>query len=551
MAKENRSLLARLFNAPQMVPVAQILGRVVASVINLFPVRKTVDQTVPDYAWWDKFRHSLIPGYEIAGGAAKTINEILATWVLGNGVDARLAPVADKRMEVKTKHTNDVLARWMKGNQAFFQQSYDDVLGLGDIFIGVNPDDGSLRSIPPNTVELITDPLDPLKVTGIKVTTVTDKATIIETFTETERIRQIAEYNGKEPNPLANLVGSVNSYGAVNIPVNTISNMRTERFANLIGKIPIVHFAQGKGMNELHGHPFVRDLRHVLSEYDDLMSKSMQGAKVSGNPIPVFENLENPRETIELNATEEEDEYDDKDGNTVTHKVINWEEVGAFFLGKGGKFAMASPPVGFSTDTIAMLKFFREHIRDSAHTPGYVYGGDSTINPNMTEQTPAWAKFIDRMRDMLCGKAYDDVLKVEACGGLYELIHIYLLTRKLTDPKIIVAPVNILWQEITEDDEKVNFEKIKWIHSRGGITTERALLLLDLIESSEIAEEVALAKAELKEMMAVMQPTDDFGGTGNEEKNPSLKKDNTPDTRSGNGADAPRMPAYGGGGKTK
>ncbi len=542
MAAEGRSLLKHL------------IDRVAAPITALFLSRKTVDETVPDYAWWDRFRHGMQRNYELAGVAAKTINEIITDWVLGKGIDAELTPVTDSRMSGKVDYTNGIIRRFMTVMQSFFHTVHEDYLGLGDQFVAVNPD-GTLRAIPPNTVRLITDDLDPLKIIGVEVTTVTDKATIIETFTAATRTRRVARYNQSPPSNLQTLLNSVNTYGVPTIDPAVIANASTEVFPNLIGRIPIVKFSNNQGTNELRGHPFVEDLRHTFKEFDELMDKSMQGAKVSGNPLPVLEGLENPKQTIDINSEEIIDDTEDAfrsahvtDNRPVKKKAIVWDALSALVLGKGGSFKFASPPVGFSGDTIAMLKFFREHIRDAAHTPNYTYGGDATINPNNTEQTPAWVKFIDGRRDKFCGQAYDDKLGFEAQGGLYELIHIFLLTKRLTDPRILVAPVNILWQSLTEDDEKITFEKIKWADSRGYLTGQRALRLLDLVEGDEVDEEYETAQAQLEEKAAMLLPTTDFGGTGNDVKNPPPTKDNTPDLRKGAGADTPRMPSYAGGG---
>ncbi len=542
--------------------LAHIIGRAASTVVNFFSYfyRKTVDETAVDYAFWDKFRRGILEGYELAGAMSKSISETMTAWVIGRGISVEIVQQDDKRMEQKVKYTNDLLRRFLTALQSCLSDWHNNYLDLGDLFLIVNPD-GSIDEIPPNTVNIVLNPENPKELLGYEVVTVTNDIIITEQFMKDSRVRKTEQAASIQTNPFTSLVATSLQLGAIPYPVTTtkLRTMKVERFPNPIGRFPIVHFAQGKGSNETRGHPVIDGLRKLLSEFDDVTNKGIQGTKVSGNPVPVFEGLDDPEETIRLNSSEDTDTYLDNDGNEQTRTTLKWDEAPAIVLGAGGKFGFASPPVGFTTDITNILKFILALIRNAMHTPAYVWGGSEDASLNAPQQVPAWVKFIEGRRDKFAGRAFDDKLGFEAYGGLYELIHVWLLIKRLTDPKIIVAPTVIRWSDLTEVDEKITLDKIKWAQSRGYMDGIDSLRLLNLVENVEQVYE--RGQVEMEKMQELMMTTD-FGGTGNPVDNPPMTSDGTPDARKGGGAkaprkprqgggDTPRGPAYGGGGKVK
>ncbi|MEO0158419.1 MAG: hypothetical protein ABIM59_06800, partial [candidate division WOR-3 bacterium] len=295
--------------------------------------------------------------------------------------------------------------------------------------------------------------------------------------------------------------------------------------------------------------PIFSSLLAPLSAWNALLLKASQGAMVAGNPIPVFENLDNPQETIDLNASDEI-EYQDESGDVKTQPRINWDRTAAFFLGKGGRFRFASPPVGFSADLDRVSTEMFQLVLRRMHIPSHIVGGDTQVSGQTAkEQMPSWVRFIEGLRDRFAGNVMDDIGGDTQGGGLYELIDLWLRVRRLSDSDVFVAPVIIVWSDVTEGDERIKFEKIKWAHSRKAITTKTALELLNLVEdaASEVEE------AESEDRPFVEGPFDDFEGG-------KLSADGTPDERTDGGSaprmprpvgsSTPRMPAFGGGGRT-
>jgi hypothetical protein len=96
--------------------MAEIVGRVSFTAVSPWRHRTTlsVDTTQPDYSFWDLFRRGMAEGYKLAGQFAQPIAEIIASWVLGKGVQAQLADTKDldPANEADPRvYTNSLLAR--------------------------------------------------------------------------------------------------------------------------------------------------------------------------------------------------------------------------------------------------------------------------------------------------------------------------------------------------------------------------------------------------------------------------------------------------------
>ncbi len=507
--------------------VEQIIGRgtyVLPESLWQPLVLPTYDTLRPDYAWWDKFRNGLQPGFEIIGAQAASFVETLADYVIGRGLTIKLDTVRDARLQRKAAYTNEVLRRLSLSSQRFFYDLFVDLLCLGDAFVYVSPK-GSFISIPPNTVSVEYDPRNPREVLAYKISSAFGGLTVEEYLTANIR----------------------RSHVKGTLPDGTAIDETVEA-PNLLGKIPIVHFAFDRKSDELFGRPVFAGCLPAFSAWNNLLEKATRGAYVAGNPVPVFENLDNPTETIDLNAADDL-EYEAESGEQRVQKRIEWDRIGAFFLGKGGRFRFASPPVGFSGDLQRVSMEMRQLILGRLHIPGHLVGGDLRVSTTgVREQMPSWVRHVEALRDRFAGNVIDDGLGGDVRGGgLHELIDLFLRTRRLFDSDILVYPVVIRWSDVTEGDERIEFEKVKWAHSRRAISTETALGLLNLVEDT--ASEVDKARQEPRPFAEAV--FDDFEGG-------KLTEDLTPDERTNGGraprpggSSTPRMPAYGGGGRVR
>lgn len=503
----------------------QIIGRDTAPKVNVISVygqgTNSYDRTRGDYRWWDRFRSGKVTNLELAGFLAQLAVEIISSYVLGRSVRIKLDTVEDKRMMNKVEYTNDVLRRLSTTIQSTLTTLFKDYVVLGDYFVVIEPT-GNIRTVQPDIVEVIRDERNPKNPKGYSFITRMDDLTIIESFTANERMRIVKK--------------------GTNVLIN-------EKFPVLIDRVPVVHFAHDRRSNELFGRPLFSEMLGWLDHFNDMVKNGFEGTKVSGHPIPVFENLDDPEETIEINASEERYQYYNEDHELETSAQIDFETVGALFLGTGGRFSFKGPEVGFSQDIVNMINVSFDFIKKRLHIPDHLLGGNLTVSgESANQQVKSWVNYIESKRDEFAGVRSDKTLGISAKDGLHEVIEIYLKFRKLYDPKIFVGPTVIEWTDLTEEDERIVFEKIKWSHSRAVISDETALNLLGLVDDVPAEYQKAQEEAESKQLE---DNFDDFGGSGNDSDTNSqdLSSGNKPDKRKGNGADAPRMPATGGGGR--
>lgn len=508
------------------IEIKHILGRTNSAVVveEFYPTHKSWDETRPDYVWWDNFRRGRQEGFEASGNQAQAIAETVTSYVIGRGVSVSLEKIEDKRLQAKEKYTNGLLRRLFTSLQGFLIMLYQDLYALGDQYVIVNSD-GSFTVPPPDSVYPQRDDMTQ-ELTGYKIVTRTDGWTITDEYTAK---RRTVTFEGTDENGTPKKI--------------------VKQFPVLIGRIPVVHFKNDATPQERYGRPGYASLLPLWSDYNDMLIKGAQGSKVAGNPVPVFEGLENPEETIDLNAGPEET-YIDERGEERKQRRIYWDRLAAIVLGKGGTFRFASPATGFSTDIENVINLTFKVIQNRTHIPDHVLGGSEGITGEAaTAKTPPWVRYIEGRRDLFAGNIEDDDLGIDAAGGLQELVQVWLKTRSLYDKKIIVGPTVIQWSDLTGEDQKIKFEKVKFAHSRGMITGETALRILDLVEDP--TTEYRMGQAELKTRLLVEPEGDDFTGG-------KLKEDGSQDNRTDGGssarkprpkADTPRGPAYGGGGK--
>lgn len=437
------------------------------------------DTTITDYGWWDKFRRCVLKGFEFAGLFAKPITQIIAGWVLGSDLSATLV---DAEAGESTDYTNDLLQRFMKSIHGLLGQLVEDLYALGDQFVVVN-NDGSLSIPSPEMVNVDYALLDYRHPVRYTITSKFENATVRDIYTVAERVLQV-ETTNKE------VIAFLLANGYQQIDTKTFALT----FENLIGRLPVIHFANDRGSNETRGRPIYEALFRLFSRYNDLLTKMIGGALLMGNPIPVFEGLEDIEETIEANADSGQD-YTDNLGNTQTRRRIRFDKLSVILLGKGGAFKFAAPAVGFTKDIRDTLKSLFLLIMEFTRIPDGMWGAElGSARATLVEQMRTFEMYVVSRRNMLAGQGADQLLGTEPQGGLLELIHVWLLTRSLIDPKIVVGQVSILWTALNQEDQTLLLEKIKHADDQGYLSSETSLALLELVEDAEA--EIAAAKVE-------------------------------------------------------
>lgn len=484
--------------------VREIIGRgaiTVAQTLRMTGFSLAADTTTPDYQWWDNFRRGKQKGFELASLLARPIVETIASWVLGSEIKVQLAEAGTLENENDPRfYTNRMLAKLTKRTHSMLLNMAMDLYGLGDQYVIVNPD-GSFSIPSPETVEIIRDELDYRRVLAYKIVTRLKSAIVTDTYTVEGRTLSI-KWGDSRPG-------------------------ETFAFQNLIGVIPVVHFANERSGNETHGRPVYEPMYRWYSRYDDLLEKALDGAEFLSDPIPTWEGMEDVDETIEANTFSTGNQIADDNGDLIPERQVDWQRQRAVFVGKGGSFKFTSPGTGFTSDIREMLKVLFLLMMEFTRIPEAMWGNElSSARATAEEQMKTFFMYIESRRVALEGTSRDAELGVEAENGLQQLFDIWLRMRALVDKRIVVDTLNISWSKLGTMDKKLQLEWTQWAYSAGLMTDASALGQSELVEDA--AQEVEKAQAETESRQ---QAEDPFGfdaeqnAQGDETESDSLLED--------------------------
>jgi hypothetical protein len=463
-----------------MAAVANVIGEAQFSLFKSRSRVKTVDETIPDYEFWDKLRRGKAKGFSLGGLFAKRIERVLASWVLGSGIEVTLAENEDDPLpEEDAAYTNAKLAEFVNGlldagqdededetpddddrQNSFLMAIFKDALGLGDQYIIVNSD-GTLSVPSPDTVIVKRHPLNYRRLVSVAVETKLDGYVITDEYRADGRTVTVKQGD---------------------------RIIEVQQYQNLIGRIPVVHVAHEMSGNETYGHPIHEELRPLYDQYDDLIYKQIDGAKLMGNPVPAFTGMKDINAVRDANKPAEYDTYTDKDGNEVTRPQINLDQNSMVFVGEGGDFKFVSPPTGFTEDTKTALKSLFLLLLDFTGIPESIWGAElSSARATSDTQLVQFVKeIIGRQRDN--------------GGWIVRLCKIWLAFKALTDPRIVVRKLKLKWPKLIEEDKEILLKFIDLGRKEGLLTDETALRLMNLVEHPE--EEADEARKEADERMA-------------------------------------------------
>ncbi len=429
---------------------------------------KTIDETIPDYEFWDKLRRGAAKGYSLGALFAHRVEGIFMAWVLGQGVSIALNAAGDPDdPDDPRTYTDGQLAEFIGDNHSLLMQVYRDHLGLGDQYIIVNPD-GSLSVPSPDTVTVKRDPLDWRQVLSVTVETRLQGVTITDEYWPDGRMITTQQ-------------------GGVTVKV--------ERYANLIGRIPVVQVSHGRGPNETNGHSIHEQLRPLYDQYDDLIYKQLDGAKLLGNPLMAFVGLEDLTQVMNANEPVEADTYTDKDGNTATRQQLNIDQNAVLLVGRGGDAKFVAPPVGFTADTTQALKSLFLLLLDHTGIPEFIWGNElSSARASAEVQLTQWTHDIQGLQEI-------------ASGWLVELCDIWLAMRSLVDPGIVVDKLSATWAPLVAKDENLELSRIQYARGENLLSDKTTLDLLHLVDDP--AKEAQAAQAEADQRRQAMFPEGD------------------------------------------
>lgn len=470
--------------SPAAAAVQEMIGRsappyLQSSLYRSRTVTTSVDATVPDYIFYDQLRRCKLAGYKLSGLFCRRIEQVLASWVFGEGVTVTLnKDIAEQYDEAKVEYTNEQIKNFIDGlldsgqdsesddpdrddqNGAILLTLYRDALGLGDQYAVVNVD-GSLSIPSPDTVEVKRDPLDYRKVLAVVITTRLEKATIIDEYRADGRTvtTKVGGADGKTTEVV-------------------------EEYPNLIARIPITHIAYARSGNETNGHSIHEELLPLYDQYDDVLEKMLDGAKILGNPFLAFTGLENLAAVIDLNQPATPETYYDAGGALVERPAMNIDRNSVFAIGKGGDAKFVAPPVGFTKDTETTLNMLFWILFEHLGIPESVWGGELS-SARATSETQL-TQFVKELRGW----------QADNGGWVVKLCKIWLQFKALTDPQIVVNKLSVEWPAAVGEDKELLLKFIDLARRYNLLTDEETLRLTELVEDAKAEVEKARGEAE-------------------------------------------------------
>ncbi|MBZ0320004.1 MAG: hypothetical protein K8L91_26570, partial [Anaerolineae bacterium] len=377
----------------------------------------------------------------------------------------------------------DTVNQFLARNRQLIWQWVYDSLTLGDAYLVVNPD-GTLTPIPPDQVEVVTDAMDWRHVLAYRITTRLESATVVDEYRVDGRTVKIKNLTPQPPLRTLSERGSQNQSpphrNREGNGFNPMFDGETREYENLIGCLPVIHLANDREANEIYGHPVYEGLLKLFAEYDEVLRKSLDGVKIMGHPIPVIEGMDDPAETLAMNANDAE-RWLDVSGNWQERPVVDFGRLSMMILGKGGQFKFASPGQ-FSGDAGRLLEYLFLLMLQHAKIPEWVWGGAiASSKASVDAQRPAFTMMIQARR-----------ARLEA--ALLDLVRVWLATMALTSPNLNPTPSpspnigrgtnegnwTIVWPEMVADDEAMTLRKVDFAYSQGIINQAEARLALGL-----------------------------------------------------------------------
>lgn len=469
-----------------------------------------VDSTWRDYVFWDALRRGTAAGYEFSGPSlGLPAAQKIASYVYGDGITAHLLessvtdkqttalheslplseadgkPTQAKKSALKGKNqtqqqqqgprqplqmvpkakpspaatsnvawTNVQLNQWLRSIPKFLLDMTVDDYCLGDQYVFLNPD-CSLSVASPETVTVEYSASDYRRIERVVVRTKMQNARTEDIYTPDKRTLIIRYYDGR---------GTV-----------------TQEYENLLGRIPMVHFANDRSSNEIYGRPIYSGGLPVMARIDDLMRNTLEGVNILAMPIPMFIGMDNPEAAKKEVSTAVN--YVDAEGNQQVEYKLRLDRQTGLFFGKGADGKMLAPQVGFTKDTLDTLHELKLFWLNETHIPEFMLGGAIASSKASTEtQVPPFVQYVKFRRMMLEGDGWNPELGIEARGGLLELIYLWLSMYKLLNPRIVVGPVQIDWPEIDLVNDQTKYLWGSFLSSTGKITDETALRMSGYIK---------------------------------------------------------------------
>lgn len=399
---------------------------------------QVMDNTKPDYSFWDRARRGLVKGMELSGMFLKPVGSKISAWVMGQAPDWTL----------DDQYTQDELQTWWQEHNSDILRGYEEALNLGDCYLVINSD-LSVTVVPPHVVRQIMDPNDPTQAIGWKIeekyydpNTISDFTTVIDEYTAEGHWHTLVKNGVEQP---------------------------TTVYRNLVGKIPVIHIANIFGADESNGRPEGHALVPVLQRFGDILEAAIKGNIRQGRPTPVIERMgtaEQVRKFWEKFGRVEVHEL--PDGTTESVTVIDFDPDQLLTLGGEAQFKYAVPG-DFAKDAVAILAILFYLILEHTEIPEFVWGpAIGSSKASAESQLEPFLKWLEKKRG-------------HTQTWMQQIAQIVLAYMALKDTKIKTDQKPFYqWRPITDKNGQITLLSVEWAYGEGLIDEATALTLLPL-----------------------------------------------------------------------
>lgn len=372
--------------------------------------------------------------------------------------------------------------QWLDEQRNFIYTIARNSFRDGDTFV-VMEDNGDMVEVPPEDVDIITDPFRPEVIAGYDVfTSFADPAkpesgatvTYVDEIRRTYRRRMLIE-QGSQKRVL--VAGSLVDY-------------RSAKDGGLEERdLPVIHFANEKEGRMLYGISEFQSLYFLMANYHAVLAAAIKGNIYNSTALPVVAGVKNMEQFLKQNFKK------DKDGNWV----MKWDNNRMLVVGEGGSISMLQAD-GTAADAQTLLNVLFWLISQNSETPEFVFGtAVQSSKASVSEQAP-----------LLIKKAIRKQGQLEA--PLRKMVDLYIARMAVLKPEDFIAETqfSIDMPDILDKDLQLNINIVNTLLEKGIITEETAMTMLNIGKYVKDFKE-ELEKAKGQKAARTPLPTDAFG----------------------------------------
>jgi hypothetical protein len=402
---------------------------------QIWSLRPTFDWTRVDYAFYDKLWRGQAEGLEKSGLLVKPMVSKVTAWVIG-----RMPQISIDEDDDLEREINEFLA----GAHTRILHAVLEAGKLGDCFLVLNGD-GTLTLMPPDVVFPIVDAADYSKRIGWRVVAVHQHPESFSTM------RIVDEYTAER---------------RVRILSRDGSEIAREEYPNPLGRVPVIHIAVQRGANDLFGHPYAEPLLPLMHDYGQILDAGLDGNYKQGRPVFAIEfgDVQSMNKFWDLYGRTNRQTL--SDGTTEEESYLDVDLEGVVTLANAkGDF---KSPASSSGDTVAYLEILYYLFMEHTEMPEFLMGTAIASSKASAEtQMPPFVRFIEMIQTLS-----EDWLR-EMVQLAIAYLRVARMRRGAADVKF-----KIQWAKLTDDDNRLTLDTLKWAYSAGLLDEAEAVRLM-------------------------------------------------------------------------